>query len=311
MRKYILRQVVSIIPILFIVSVVSFSLVRVLPTDAVSTYLTANRMAHNNENIAFARVELGLDKPILVQYTEWLSKAVCFDFGKSYFSPLKVRNILSLGFINTLQLTLAAAFWIVLLSLLLGIYAARKPFGVADYCGRILALVGTAVPGFVLGFLFVRIFSYTFHLFPVSGKTSALHFFLPSLTLAVGNVALYARMLRNEMLDNARKPFVLYAQVRGISPDTIFKTHVLKNALLPIANTFGIAFGHLIAGSVIIENVFAWPGLGRVITSSILSRDYPVIQGYIILISLVFVVANLLADVCSAMLDPRIRLGER
>ena len=310
MKRYLIKQAVMIIPVLFLVSVIAFSLVRVFPSDVVDSYLKAHQLFSTLENVEMVRDKLGLDQSILGQYKDWLCGAIRFDFGISYYSNLKVSTIILMSLLSTLQLAAVAFVWTVLFSYLLGVYAAKKPNGVIDAVSRGISIVGNAVPAFVLGFLLIQVFALKLHWLPVSGKFSPAHVILPSITLSIGNICVYSRMLRNEMLDNIGKPYVLYAKVRGVRTSAIFQKHVLKNSLLPVVSTVGICFGHLIAGSVIVENVFAWPGMGMVITDAILSRNYPVIQGYIVCIVLIFIIVNLIADVLSNMLDPRIRLGK-
>ncbi|MDR0621880.1 MAG: ABC transporter permease [Deltaproteobacteria bacterium] len=309
MKGFLVKQALLIIPVVLLVSILAFSLVRVFPSDVVASYLKGHQQAYTPENVAMVKAKLGLDKPVTEQYFDWISKAVRFDFGMSYYSNLKVSDIIYAGFLSTLRLTGATLVWLVIFSYLLGFYSAKNPDGLVDNVSRAVAIIGNAVPVFVLGFVFIQIFALWLKLLPVSGKLSLAHVVLPSISLAFGNVCVYARMLRNEMLDNAEKPFVFYAKARGLKTSAIFKKHILGNSLLPIAGTAGVCFGHLIAGTVIVENVFAWPGLGSIITTAILSRNYPVIQGYTVCIVLVFIIANLLSDIFAATLDPRIRLG--
>lgn len=310
MEKYIMKQLLLIIPTVLIVSIVAFSMLRLLPTDAVDVYLTANHLQYTEENIQAVRTEMGLDKPVIKQYLLWMDKVVHLNFGNSYMLPQKtVGEMLWPSFLATLELALAAVVWIVLLTPLLGIPAARGPNGTMDEFSRVFCMFGTAVPAFVLGFFLIRLFGVDWKLVPVSGRECAASMLLPSFTLSMSHVAYFVRMLRTEMLENANKPYVLYASARGIGQRQILNTHVLKNALMPIINTFGFSFGRLIAGSVVVENVFSWPGLGKLITWAILARDFPVIQAYVLLVAVVFIIANLLSDILSAIANPRIRLG--
>lgn len=298
-----------LIPTLFIVTVLAFGMVRLLPSDAVNTWLLANRLQRTEENIAKAEERFGLNDPLPIQYAKWLRDVCRLDFGQSYANQKPVAGMIGRAFINTLELALAALIWIVILTPLLGIGAARHPDGFMDRFTRIFCLTGTAVPTFVLGFFLIRFLGVQLKILPISGKTSILHFILPSFTLSISHIAYFVQMLRNEMLENKEGAYVLYARARGIPQNQIFYTHILKNSIMPVINTLGISFGRLIAGTVVIENVFSWPGLGQMITKAILSRDYPVIQGYILIIALVFSLSNLISDLLSALVDPRIRLG--
>ncbi|MDR2386304.1 MAG: ABC transporter permease [Deltaproteobacteria bacterium] len=309
MKGFLIKQALLIFPVGLLVSLLAFSLVRVFPSDVVASYLKAHQQTYSPENVAMVRARLGLDKPIIDQYFDWLKKAARFDFGQSYYGNLKVSEIIFMGLKSTLQLTAATIVWLLVVTYFLGLYAAKKPDGLVDNISRLVAILGNAVPIFVVGFLLIQIFALKLGWLPVSGKLSFKHVILPSLTLALSNICVYARMLRNEMLDNSKKAYVFYAKARGLRTSWIFKKHIFKNSLLPMAGTSGICFGHLICGSVIVENVFAWPGLGTVITYAILSRNYPVIQGYVVCVALIFIVANLCSDILTALLDPRVRLG--
>ncbi|MGN1032030.1 MAG: ABC transporter permease, partial [Intestinibacter sp.] len=213
------------------------------------------------------------------------------------------------SFKNTMELTLYTLIWIILMVIPMGIFAARKENGIMDRIGRAFSLIGVAIPTFVLSYIFIRIFCIKLRVLPVSGKESILHSVLPSFTLALSYAATYSRMLRNNMLSNMESRFVTYGRVRGLKESYIINKHVLRNAILPVVGSFGVSFGRLVAGSVIIENIFAWPGLGRLIVSAVLGRDYPMIQGYIVFMAILFIIANLLSDIISALVDPRIRLG--
>lgn len=311
MKKYITRQIILILPTLLIVSVIAFAMIRLLPSDAVDTYLLANHLTKTEENVKMAEVRFGLDKPAPVQYVNWVKDICHLDFGQSYTSNQEVSELLWRAFCATMQLALAAMIWILVLTPVMGIMSARKPHGLMDKFTRIFCLMGTAVPSFVLGFFLIRFFGVKLKLLPISGKDSWLNYILPSFTLALSHIASFVQMLRNELLENRNGSYTHYAMARGIKEKTIFHTHILKNSMLPVVNSVGISIGRLIAGTVVIENVFSWPGLGQLITKSILARDYPVIQAYILLIAIVFIVANLFADLLSAFVDPRIRLGEK
>lgn len=174
---------------------------------------------------------------------------------------------------------------------------------------RIFAFIGASMPSFWLGFVLVYILSLKLDLLPVYGRGTLAHLVLPATTLALGSAAVYTRLLRTSMLENLNQNFVLYAKARGLKERLIVVRHVLKNALIPVVIAFGMTLGHMLAGSVIVENVFAWPGVGRYIVSSIFNRDYPVIQAYVLFMAVNFVLLNLIVDIICGLLDPRIRLG--
>lgn len=310
MKKYLLKQLLLTIPAILIVTIISFAMIRLMPSDAVDSYLLANHMERNEQNIALVEERFGLNEPLHLQYVHWMQKVLHLDFGESYTSRQSVSLMLKNAFLATLRLALAAAVWIVVLTPLLGISAAVKPNGAVDHLTRLYCLCGTAIPTFVLGFLLIRLFGVKWRLLPAIADGSWKSYLMPSFTLSLSHIAYFVQMLRNEMLENRSAAYVAYARARGLRERTIFWTHLLKNSIQPVVNTVGVSFGRLIAGTVVVENVFAWPGLGSMITKAILARDYPVIQGYILLVALVYILANLVSDFLSTMVDPRIRLGK-
>lgn len=310
MKKYILKQLLLTIPAVFIVTVVAFAMIRLMPSDAVNTYLLANHLDRTEENIAIAQKRFGLDEPAPKQYIHWMQNVLRLDFGQSYISSQPVSGMLKNALLATLKLALAAMVWIVILTPVLGIGAASKPGGVVDKLTRLYCLCGTAIPTFVLGFLLIRLFGVRWRILPAIADGTWKSYLLPSFTLSLSHIAYFVQMLRNEILENRNAAYVMYAQARGLSDKRIFRTHLLKNSVQPVVNTIGISVGRLIAGTVVVENVFSWQGLGSLITKSILARDYPVIQGYVLLIAIVYIVSNLISDLVSTLVDPRIRLGK-
>jgi ABC-type dipeptide/oligopeptide/nickel transport system permease component len=310
MKRYFLKQLIMIIPTLFLVTVLSFVLIRMMPTDAVDAYLLIHHLPKTEQNIELAEERLGLDEPVTEQYVQWLGDIVHLDFGKTYSTGQDVAPMLWSAFLNTLKLALASMIWIVIMTPILGIGASAKSGKLMDKATRVYCLCGTAIPTFVLGFILIRLFAVKMGILPVVSDGSLKCLILPSFTLSLSHIAYFVQMLRNEMLQNRSEQFVLYAKARGISEKKIFRTHLLKNSIQPLVNTVGISIGGLIAGTVIVENVFSWPGLGRLITKAILARDYPVIQGYILIVAVTYIVANMLSDMMSVIVDPRIRLGK-
>lgn len=310
MKKYFLKQLILIFPTLLIVTVVSFCLIRLMPGDAVDTYLVTHHLEKSDKNIELAKEKFGLEESVPRQYIHWVKDIVHLNFGKSYSSNQEVTPMLGNALIKTLQLAFASMIWIVMVTPILGIGAARKLGGVLDKFSRVYCVVGTAIPVFVLGFVLIRVFAVDLKWVPAIADGSIKSILLPSFTLSLSHIAYFVKMLRNEVIKNRNEKYVLYARARGINEKSIFWTHLLKNSLLPLVNTMGVSIGGLIAGTVIIENVFSWPGLGRLITKAILARDYPVIQGYILIVAITYIIANTLADFVSALVDPRIRLGK-
>lgn len=311
MGAYIIKRLLGLIPILLGISLMTFVLIHLVPVDPAQAYLTVSKIPPTDDAVAAARTQLGLDRPLPVQYVDWLRKALHLDFGQSYVSKKPVLAEVVHAFPATIQLTFAAVIWLVLISLPLGFLSAVFKNSWFDHGGRIASFIGASIPSFWLGFLLIYFFSVKLGIFPVMGRGSIMHVVLPSLTLALGLAGIYTRLLRNNLLENLQHQFVFYARARGLKERVVLGKHVLKNALVPVINAFGMSFGYMLAGSVIVENIFAWPGLGRLITCSIFNRDYPMIQCYVLFMAVIFVVSNLLADVVSALLDPRIRIGEK
>lgn len=231
------------------------------------------------------------------------------DLGYSYQTKRPVTEELRTDLKYTAVLALAALGWVFVLSALLGILSALFAGRLPDRLIRGVTFLGAAMPKFWLGFLLVLLFSLKWRLLPVQGAGELKCLILPSFTLACSFIATYTKLLRNSILEIRNQPFVSYARVRGFSRRQAMFRHVLPNALLPVFTTLGLHFGGILSGAVIVENVFSWPGLGRMCVSAVAARNYPMIQGYILLMAAVFVIANLVSDVACALLNPKLRLG--
>lgn len=308
LKKYIIKRLLLLIPILFLVSIIAFLLVRIMPGDAATAYLVSANIPVTDKNLEIAMMNLGLDKPITTQYFIWIKNVLSLNLGVSYISKDLVLHDLFSGFKYTLSLTFASLFWIFLISIPLGIFSATHAGKSVDNFSRVFAFISAAMPSFWLGFLLVQLFSIKLGILPVAGAEKFSNIILPSITLALGYIPTYSRVLRNSLLENMKSPVVTYARARGVSERKILINHVLKASLIPVITSFGMNFGGMLAGSLIVENVFSWPGLGRIITGAISQRDYPIIQGYILLIAIIFIISNLLADLTCASIDSRIRL---
>lgn len=309
MKGYIVKRVLNLIPVLLGVSVITFVLIHMVPCDPAEVYLRLSQVPPTDEAVASIRKELGLDRPLYVQYFDWLWKVLHLDFGKSFVTKKPVLAEILSYLPATIELTVCSMVIMILISVPTGILAALYKDSLFDQFSRVLAFVGASMPSFWLGLLLMYFFALKFDLLPVMGKGTYLHLILPSLTLALGHAATYTRLLRASMLENLSREFVLYARARGLKERLIIGKHVLKNAMLPVVTAFGMSLGHMLAGAVIVENIFAWPGVGRFAVFSIFSRDYPVIQCYVCLMAVIFVLCNLLVDISYSFLDPRIKIG--
>lgn len=295
------------IPLLFLVSVAAFALVRLMPGDAATAYLNSINAPVTEAALAKVRGELGLDRPAIFQYAAWLRQVACLDFGVSYMTKKPVFDQLMLSFRYTMILTAMSAVWIVVLSLPLGVMAGRHPGGPSDQIIRWLTFFGNSIPSFWLGFLLVELFALKLKMLPVQGAETWKHLILPSATLACSYIAMYTKMIRGGIVENAGRRYAVYAKARGLKKSTILWRHVLPNSLNPVLTTLGLSLGSMLSGAVIVENVFAWPGMGRLIVSAVTGRDYPVIQGYILMIAAVYTLLNLGMDLLCVAMDPQIR----
>lgn len=306
MKNYLQRKLLGMLPLLFLVSAAAFALVRLMPGDAATAYLNAMNAPITEAALHKVQKDLGLDKPVVVQYGIWLKQALSLDFGLSYMTKRPVTDELMLGFYYTAVLTGSAVVWIIVFSLPLGILAGRRPGSFMDQFIRAMTFLGSSIPSFWLGFLLVEFFSLRLKLFPVQGTGTLKHILLPSITLACSYLAMYTKMLRGGIVEHSGRTYVLYARARGLKKRTILWRHILPNALNPVLTSLSLSLGSMLSGAVIVENVFAWPGMGRVIVRAVAGRDYPVIQGYILVIAAVYIVLNLGLDILCAMLNPRI-----
>ncbi|MGE7835026.1 nickel ABC transporter permease [Viridibacillus arvi] len=308
MSWFIVKRLASLVPILLGISIITFILLHLIPGDPAVAYLRLSNIPPTDVAVAELRLKLGLDNPLHIQYLEWLGKVIQLDLGMSYVSKNTVWDEILLHLIPTIQLTLTALFFIVIISLPIGVLSAIYKGKWIDQFSRIIAYISVSMPTFWFGFLVIFFLSVKLDLFPVLGRGTLAHLILPSMTLAFGYIGTYIRLLRASMLENFNEPFVVYAKARGLRQRQIMSRHVLKKSILPVVTGLGMSFGNMLGGAVIVETIFAWPGMGQLFVSSILNQDYPMIQGCVLFMSVIFVFCNLLVDVTYSFLDPRIRL---
>ncbi|QOS98698.1 ABC transporter permease subunit [Brevibacterium sp. JNUCC-42] len=307
MGWFIVKRLTSLLPILFGISLITFILLHLTPGDPAVAYLRASHIPPTDEAVAFLRAELGLDKPLYIQYVNWLGKVVQLDLGISYVSKKSIWDEIMLHFFPTVQLAFASCILIIVSSLPIGMISAFYKGKLVDQFSRMIAFVSVSMPAFWFGFLLIYFLSVKLDLFPVLGRGTFAHLVLPSLTLAFPYIGTYMRLLRTSTLENLNEPFVVYARARGLRERLIVSRHVLKKSLLPVLTGLGMSLGNMLSGAVIVETVFAWPGMGSLFVTSILHRDYPMIQGCLLFMGVIFVVCNLLVDIAYAFLDPRIQ----
>ena len=308
MIKFVGRRLLQLIPILLIVSVLVFLLLRCTSIDPGIVVLRLSNIPVTDEALAEARRNLGLDLPVHVQYWKWFKGALQLDFGKSYVTGKDALEEILFYLPTTLKLAGAALVFTLLASVPLGVFAAVMKDRWFDWFARVFSFVAVSMPSFWFGFLLVYLFAVKFSLLPAMGRESGLaSYIMPVATLSLMSVGINARMIRTGILENMNARSVQYCRLRGLDERTIVGRHVFKNAIIPIMTSIGMHLGELIGGSVIVENIFAWPGVGRYAVGAIYNHDYPVIQCFLLMMTLVFVLCNLLVDICYAALDPRIR----
>lgn len=310
MRRYVLRRILLLIPMIFAASVIIFLMLRLGTGDPALDYLRQSNLPPTPEMVASTRAMLGLDQPLVAQYASWLWKALHLDFGLSFATQRPVLDDVMHFLPATLQLAGAALVIILLTSVPLGIWAARHRDRPADFIVRAIAFLGVSMPNFWLAFLLVMLFSVYLQWLPALGYGGWRHLILPAASIALMSLAINARLLRASMLEVAGQRHVTWARLRGLSDRQTERRHILRNASLPVVTAIGMHIAELIGGTMIIENIFAWPGIGRYAVSAIFNRDYPVIQCFTLVMVVVFALCNLTVDLLNAALDPRIRRHE-
>jgi peptide/nickel transport system permease protein len=304
---YVQRRILISIPVVFGLVTLVFFLMHLLPGDAVTVMLTS--YGASGEEQAILRHNLGLDRPLMVQYLDYVSHAARGDFGRSLFSHQKVTHQILTQLPATLQLAAASLLISVVIGFALGITAAVRHNSIADRLTMLLSLVGVSMPGFWLGIMLILLFSLKLAWLPAFGTGSFKHLILPALALSFGSIAVMARLVRASMLEVLRQDYVVTARAKGLNSRLVIGRHALRNALIPVVTFIGIQFGGLLGGAVITETVFARQGIGQLAVSAIQKRDMPLIEGTVIFVGIVTVLANLTVDLLYAVLDPRIRVS--
>ena len=296
MKKYIAKRILLAIPMLFAISFIAFMLINIMPSDPAEVALRVNEIIPTEEAIESMRMELGLNDPFFVRYFNWLGDCLRLDFGVSYTNTTrKVFDEIVRCLPATIDLAIISLVIVIVVSIPVGVLCAVYKDSLFDRITRSLIFIGTAMPNYWLGLLLVYVFSLKLGIFPSSGATTMKHYILPAITLSMTYISTYVRLIRNSMLDNMK--------------EVIICKHVLKNSLQSCMTAQGMSIVQLMAGTVIVENIFAIPGIGRLCISAIFNRDYPVIQAYILMMGVLFVFCNLVVDIVQCLVDPRIKRG--
>ena len=304
MIRFLIRRLLLTIPVLIGVATLVFSLIHLVPGDPVQAMLGESA---SPQDVAQLRTKLGLDRPLYEQYVTFAAGIVRGDLGVSLRTNQPVTRVIFERMPATMELAVAAMVVAIVFAIPLGIIAAVRKDTRIDHAATTLALVGISMPTFWLGPLLAIIFSVWLGWFPVSGRGTLANLVLPAITLGAPLAAILARMTRASVLEELRELYVLAARARGVSEARAVLAHAFRNSLIPIVTVIGLQFGAVLTGAVITETIFAWPGVGRLLVQSISARDYPAVQGCILLIALTYVSMNLFIDVLYGFLDPRIR----
>jgi len=305
MLRYLMRRLVLTVPVLLGVATLVFALIHMIPGDPAQAMLGDGA---SPEEVSQLRERLGLDRPLLVQYGSFLSGVVRGDLGVSLRNDQPVARQILDRMPATVELAFAAMAVAIVVAVPLGIIAAVWRGTFVDHGAMTLSLVGISVPNFWLGPLMAIVFAVELGWLPVGGRGTAAHLVLPAVTLGAALAAILARMTRASLLEELREPYVLAARAKGVSRTRAVLHHALRNGLIPIVTILGLQFGVVLTGAVITETIFAWPGIGRLLIQSIGFRDYPTVQGCVLLIAVTYVAVNLITDLTYGFLDPRIRV---
>ncbi|WP_223641827.1 nickel ABC transporter permease subunit NikB [Planococcus sp. 4-30] len=303
---YLIKRLLAVIPIILFAIFLMFVLIRFSPVDPAEAYLAAANIHPTDEILAEKRHEFGLDQPLLVQYVQTVKDVVQLDFGNSYVTNTSVWQEIATRMPATIQLAVSSIILSLVISVPLGFLAAVYKNSLIDHLSRLLSYLGASIPQFWLGYVLIFLFSVKLDMFPVEGRGTWQHFVLPSITLSLALIAIYTRLLRASVLDELENVYVVYGRTRGIKEKTIMVKHVLRIAISPMLTGLGMNLGKLLTGTIIVEQVFSWPGFGRFFIEAIFNRDIPVIQSYVVLAACLFIICNLIVDLVQLYIDPRI-----
>ena len=312
MGKYILRRLVQMIPVLFIVSIAIFAIIHLIPGNPAEIMAGPNA---TDEQLTALRRQYGLDQPLWLQYFIWLQNILSGNLGKSFINDFPVGRLIALRIPATVELAIASALIGALIALPLGIFAALRPGSLIDFVTTLFSALSFAIPGFWLAILLILLFSLQFKWLPPSGRPDFSEapiehlkaLIMPALTLGIAMAAKLTRYLRSSMLDVLDQDYTRTARAKGLREQLDVLRHFLRNALIPVITVFGLQMGDLLSGAIIIESIFAWPGIGRLTIQAIGWRDYSVLQASVMFIVVAFLLVNLLTDVTYSLIDPRIR----
>ncbi len=309
-RAYFLYRSLTATVVLFGVSVLTFSLTYLTPGDPAETILRQQaQQPPTQTQVAAFRAEHGFDEPFVVQYVDWVTGVLRGDLGSSYGSGREVTSLLASHLPATIELGVAAMVIALVIAIPAGVLSAVHQGEWIDFGSQLAALIGVSLPNFWLGYMLIIVFSLQLGLFPVAGTGGLSYLVLPAVALGTGMAAIMTRLIRTSMLDVLDEEYIEAARSKGLRERIVVYKHALRNALIPVVTVIGLQLGFVLNGAVVIEIVFQRPGLGDLLVDAVFARDYPIVQGVVLVVALLFVVTNLLVDLAYRYLDPRITLG--
>lgn len=307
MARYIIRRLLLAIPLLLIISFITFVFINLSPQDPAQLILQAQGIPNiTNDLISQTKEELGLNQPFIIRYLHWVVACMQLDFGDSYVTGKPIWSMVGPALLNTLKLTLVSSIVVIVLSILLGVLSAINEGKMIDKSVRGISFLLTSMPSYWLAAILIWYISVKLDLLPTSGMDSYKSYILPVTVIAISYAGIYFRNVRSSMISNLNEDYVLYGRASGLSEKKI-TMHILRNSLQVAISIFGMAIPIILGGTVVVENVFAWPGLGSLSIRSILSRDFPVIQAYVLIVAVAFVLFNTVSDIVNAVLNPKMR----
>lgn len=307
--SYLLKKLFSLIVVLLFASIVVFMIIHMIPGDPAEVMAGPGV---SNTDVELLRVRMGLDKPLFEQYTNWIGKIVLHgDFGESLINSVPISQLMFERFLNTLVLSVFGIAIAIVFGLFFGVISAIKQNSILDVGIMGLSIAGISMPIFWIGLILIMVFAVNLNLLPATGSGTFNHLILPGIAIGLNSLAVLARMTRSSLLEVLKQDYIRTAEAKGLFKRKIIFKHALKNAMIPIITTIGIQFGYLLGGAVLTETVFVYPGIGRLLVDSISRRDYPTVQGCLLIITAMVVIMNTLIDFAYRYLDPRIKITNK
>lgn len=312
MLRFVLRRLVYLVPVWIGISLVAFALANLTPGDPARLSLQRQLGRQPTaEETAAAREQMGLNDPAPIRYLNWVGDAITGDLGTSYRTGQPVLESLADRFPNTLQIAGFGLILAIAIAIPLGIVAAVYRRGPIDHASRVVALLGASMPSYWVAYLLILLFSVQLGMLPVAGSSTWQHAIMPAVTLGIGGSASLMRLTRSEMLETLNQDYIRTARAKGLHSRTMLVQHALRNTMIPISTVLGMRLAGMLGGAVIVETIFSWPGIGKLVVDAIFDRDYPMIQGFVIFMGTAFLIINLIVDLGYGLIDPRIRLANR